>query len=275
MRNAHRWAIALGIAAVAVVAVPIGIVAEFAITQSVGRTTVVTESDGQERTVYWREYPGVSGLSIEETLNGPTAEDAYAAGESMVADMRDALTAEFGLEWAPDPFDDGTFDPFHENTQNWFGGESLLTLINAPTSQSTSIPTSWSDKQQVIEIMGEVAATYGFGVPVLDHERDASLTDEDRIEQFGGATPDTQILTSGVIEGPTGQWLFFTLMDLSLDADGQFAERVAPSVGSGWQRNTITLSYGANALLPEGNRAEFERRAQPFIGVPPPEPLET
>ena len=131
-----------GIAAVAIVAVPVGNVADLAITQSAGRTTVVTDSDVRERALYRREYPGVSGLSIEETLEGPSAEEACAAGESMVAEMRDALTAEFGLEWAPDAFADGTFDPFHENRQNWFGGESRLTLINAATSGSTAFSQS-------------------------------------------------------------------------------------------------------------------------------------
>ena len=136
------------------------------------------------------------------------------------------------------------------------------------------MPTSWADKQRVIEIIGDVASDFGFGAPVLDHER-SDWTEEDRTFGLGGSTPETQVVVSGGIEGPLGQWLWFTLQDLSKDTDGRFAEELAPSIEQGWEANTVTISYGANALLPEQLRDEFERRLEPFRGLTPPPPLET
>ena len=38
--------------------------------------------------------------------------------------------------------------------------------------------------------------------------------------------------------------------------------------------NSINISFGASGLLPSGDRAEFERRAAPFAGLPQPDALE-
>ncbi len=258
-----------------VVAMPTVVIADHLITQSIGRTTTVTDADGRDRTIYWREYPGVSGLEAEDVLDGPSVDEAYTMGSAMVAEMREALTQEFGLAWAPDPNRGDGNGPFFDRIPNGFGGESLLTTINTPTSQSTSIPSSWADKQRVIEIIGEVAAQYGFGPVVLDYERDAPLSDKELISSWGGSTPETMVTISGSLDGPTGQWLWFTLQDLSKDTDGTFAERLGPATENGWELNSVNLFYGANALLPDEHRAEFVRRLAPFEGLAPPSPLES
>lgn len=275
----NPWKVIAIVAAIGVVGsvltVPAVVVAEHLITQSIGRTTTVTDADGRERTIYWREYPGVAGLDGDDVLDGPSVDEAYTTGTAMVVEMREALTQEFGLTWAPDPNQGDGNGPFFDRIPNVFGGESLLTTINAPTSQSTSIPSSWTDKQRVIEIIGEVAARYGFGPVVLDYERDAPLSDEELIGSWGGSTLETMVTISGSIDGPTGQWLWFSLNDLSKDTDGTFAERLGPATENGWEPNSVNLFYGANALLPDEHRAEFERRIAPFEGLTPPPPLET
>lgn len=275
-RSRLLWiAAAVVTVAIGVLAVPIVVVADHVITQGVGRTTVTTDPDGIERTVYWREYPGVAGLDADDLLDGPSVEEGYATGTAMVAEIRAALTTEFGLEWAPDPSEGNDDGPFFERVENGFGGESLLTTINAPGSQSTSVPRSWADKKRIIEIIGEVTAAYGFSDPVLDHDRDTTSTEEDRVRDLGGATPETQVIVSGVVEGPTGQWLFFDLRDLSNDLDGRFAEQLGSTIEYGWEPNTVSFAYGANALLPDEHRDEFERRVQPFRGLTPPPALES
>lgn len=276
MTRASRGWIAVSIVVViGMLAVPTVVIADHLITQSTGRTTTVTEPDGSERTVYWREYPGVAGLDAEEVLDGPSVDEGYAAGTAMVAAIRSALTAEFGLEWAPDPTEDDGNGPFFERVANSFGGESLLTTINAPSSQSTSVPFSWAAKKRVIEIISEVTATYGFSAPVLDHERDTSSSEENRIRDGAGSTPETHAFVSGVVEGPTGQWLFFHLQDLSKGVDGRLTENQETATTNRWEPNTVSFAYGANALLPDEHRDEFERRLQPFRGLTPPPALES
>lgn len=260
----RRWWIAITVVAALVVAVPVGFVASLAVRNAIGVVTV----DGN-RTLYWREFPGVAGIDAGAVLAGPTVGQAYRDGEAMVAEMRAAITAEFGMHWRGDPAGD-KFEPFHPAVENGFGGRSMLTRINAPTSQSTSVPSSWEDKQRVIEIIGDIAAAHGYSAPVLDHEREY-LTDEDRERDFGGDTPAEQVFVSGIVEGPVGQWIFFAMQDPSLDVDGRFEERLS---NGDWERASVTLSYGANALMQEGDRDEFERRLEPFLGVPQPAPLE-
>lgn len=228
-----RLAIAIAvIAAAAVVALPTYAVADYMLTQGIGATTKVIEPDGSERTVYWREYPGVASLDADDVLDGPSVDEAYATATTMLGEMRSALTDEFALQWVPDPNEGDGNGPFFDGIENRFGGQSLLTTINSPTSQSTSVPTSWAEKQRAIEIIGDIAANYGFGAPVLDYARDTSATEDELIRDWGGATPETMVIVSGSLEGPTGQWLSFSLQDLSKDVDGRIAERIAPASDS-------------------------------------------
>lgn len=274
-RRRRWWLIGLATVAVFVVSVLVLEVSQFGITQSIGRVTEVTDPDGFKRTVHWREYPGIAGIDSRDVLDGPTLEEGYAGGTAMVADIEGALTAEFGMGWTNDRAGEAGFDPFHRRVQNWFGGESMLTLINAPSSVSTTGPTSWTDKQRATEIIAEVTARHGYSAPVLGGGGPQNATDEDLVRDFGGTTPETQVIVSGNVAGPTGQWLSFAFMDLTKDVDGRFAERLGSAVDSTTGPSWITLSYGANGLLPEADREEFERRLEPFAELTQPPPLET
>ncbi len=64
---------------------------------------VVTDAEERERTVYWRDYPGIAGVDPHKILQGPTPGEGLAAGKAMIAEVRAALTAELQLEWAPPP----------------------------------------------------------------------------------------------------------------------------------------------------------------------------
>jgi hypothetical protein len=124
-----------------------------------------------------------------------------------------------------------------------------------------------------LEIIAEVAARHGYGSLTLDH--DASyMTDADLVEAYGAATPEQSVIVSGSLEAETGQWLWFTISDLSLDHDGRFTAQAEDSKEYGWQPGSISFLYGANALLPAADRADFVRRLAPFSGLPHPEPLE-
>ena len=203
----------------------------------------------------------------------PHPEEGLAAGQDMIAEVRTALAAELGLAWAPPPGGLDDFDPFVHRVQNYFGGESLLTVVNARPSQSTSVPRDWADKQRALEIVGTVIARHGYSAPVIDtFDR---WTDEQHMRDLGGLTPETQVIVSGMAQGLAGQWLSFTFQDLSKDTAGQFDERLTQPSGSGWQLNTISLSYGANGLLRDADREEFTERLGPFASLTPPAPLDT
>jgi hypothetical protein len=222
--------------------------------------------------VYWRGYPGVAGIDSQQVLEGPTPQQAYDAGQTMIAEIKAALSEEFQLEWAP-VVDAGGRSPFHRPIENHYGGESLLTNVNGPESQSTTVPQTWEAKQRAISVIGDVTRRYSFEAPAIDGLENWSA--EDRIRDLGGLTPDKQVIVSGVALGRAGQWLSFRFQDLSKDTNGTFKERLRPPEGSQWQMNTLALSYGANGLLAAEDRNEFESRIEPFRGLIPPEPLES
>ncbi|MDR7082284.1 hypothetical protein J2X01_001572 [Arthrobacter ginsengisoli] len=269
----RRWTAAIFIIAGALVGIPAVAAGNNMFSQAVGRVTVVTDADGRERTVYWHDYPGIADVDPQKILQGPTPEEGLAAGQDMIAEVRAALTAQLQLEWAPTPDGQEVFDPFVHQIQNYFGGESLLTAMNALPSQSTSVPRAWADKQRTLAIIGTVIARHGYSAPVIDTFD--QWTDEQRTSDLGGKTPETQVIVSGMAQGPAGQWLSFTFQDLAKDATGRLEERLTRPTESGWQLDTLRLSYGANGLLPDAYREEFKERLEPFAGQTPPAPLAT
>jgi hypothetical protein len=195
------------------------------------------------------------------------------SGPCTGAIIRAELATELELEWASEPAGQDDVDPFHERTQNYFGGESLLTVINAPPSQTTSVPATWEGKQRALDIIGGVLGRHGYSAPVLDPYD--LWTDEDRVRELGGATPETQVIVSGSARGPAGQWLSFMFQDLSKDTGGRVEERLRLSPGPGGQLDTLRISYGANGLLHVSDREEFKNRLKPFAGLAPPPPLDS
>lgn len=229
--------------------------------------TTVAGADGEEVELRWAEHPGRAGATDADVLEGPSLEEGLVEGRALVAELQEALTARSGLTWtAPPAVLDG--DDVAFPTDNGWGGPSLLRLVNLPTEQTTSVPEAWADKQEAIAVIGEVTARHGWSEPVLSEDL-WPQSREDRVESSGGATYPEQVLVSGMVEGPHGQWLAFDFQDLSKDdAAGTFAERHAgeAEAEAGWEPNSLTLSYGASGLLPDAERAEFERRAAPFAG---------
>lgn len=236
-----------------------------------GVVTLVDTADG-EREVFWRDYPGIPGLEPAQVLAGPSLEQGEAAGRAVMAEIEAALTAELGLEWAPPATPNG--DEVAFPTENRYGGMSMLSTLNINSRQSTTVPTTWAEKERVLAIIAEVAVRYGYDGLTLDHDADW-MSDAELVEAYGATTPEESVTVSGWLKGTTGQWLWFTITDLTLDHDGRFSAEAEETNQYGWQPSSISLLYGANGLLSEGDQAEFERRLAPYAGLARPEPLES
>jgi hypothetical protein len=261
-------AIAIGTGAL-VVGAPVAAFAVLLAADARGIVTVEKTADG-EREVFWRDYPGIPELDPAEVLAGPTLEEGEAAGRAMLTEIEDELTAELGLQWAPAPTPNGEDVAFP--AQNYYGGTSMLRILNVQSRQATSVPATWEEKERALDIIEAVASRHGFTDFRLDHDAEW-MTEEDAIHSHGALTPEESVIVSGGLTGPTGQWLWFTIQDMSLDHDGRFAEEFEGPQEYGWLPNSISFTYGANGLLPAADRAEFERRLAPYVGLERPEPL--
>lgn len=257
------------VAGVVVVGAPVAAIAMMITSNARGVVTVEATEDG-DREVFWRDYPGIPELEPEDVLDGPSLEEGEAAGRALLQEIETALAAEFGLEWAAPPTGNGEQVAFP--AQNYYGGPSMLNTLNVSGRQSTTVPTNWAEKQRVLEIVTEVAARHGYSDLTLDHDA-GYLSAEDLVESYGSADPAEMVVLAATLQGPTGQWLMFTLQDLSLDRDGRFTKQAEESEEYGSLPNSMSLLYGANGLLPDADRAEFERRLAPYIGLDRPEPL--
>lgn len=254
------------------IAVPAAGIIAWATSLSVGKTTVVEAADGTKRTIHWRDYPGTADLDSQEVLDGPTPEQGLATGEKMIAEIEEALAKEFKLQWTtmPLPAQDG---PFYTPVANAYGGHSLLTTVNGPDHRSNSVPTSWTDKKRAITIIDTVSRKYGYAS--LHVESPEGWTPADLQESKDGSTLPEQVFLSGMASGSAGQWLSFGIQDLSKDVDGSYAKKNR-AVGDQQEPSSwISMSYGANGLLPAQHREEFKSRLEPFIGLTAPEPFES
>jgi hypothetical protein len=235
--------------------------------------TTVVRADGTEERLRWREHPGHAGWDAAEASTAPPLEDAIATQESMVGLITEQLHARFGMSWAVGP-DPAQRQSITFETENGWGGPSMLRGVNLPTWQSDAVPGTWTAKQEAMGIISEVLTAHGWSEPYLDQERWPE-DPEDLIEMYGGAGPQDQVLVTGGAEGPGSQWLSFAFQDMSRDdPDGTFAKRNEGAAAYGWEQDSITISFGASGLLPAGDRAEYERRVAPFAGLPQPAALE-
>lgn len=256
-------------AAGVLVAVPVVAVTSMVSESVRGVVTIVDTADGQ-REVHWKDYPGVPELDPQQILANPSLEEGERGGRQMMREIEETLTAQLGFGWdmAPTPNGDDVAFP----AQNYYGGASMLSTLNVNGRQSTTVPRTWEDKQHVLNIIAEVTARHGYGDLTLDVEN-TDTSEKDRIYSYGGATPEEAALLTGTVKGPAGQWLTFSITDLSRDRDGRFTEQAKDSTEYGWLPESITFMYGANALLSVSDRAEFEERLEPYAGLARPEPL--
>lgn len=221
--------------------------------------TDVTDSDGTHRTLNWIDYPGDAAIDPDQVLAGPSAELASENGKAMISAITSRISSEFNYRWSTS----GTVSATRESSQNGYGGKSILKALNSPTSNSFGTPKLWAEKQRVIAIIAQVTERYHFSAPVLEKNPRLESPKDIRLER-GGLTPQTQVYVFGSVSGPAGQWLSFGFSDLSKDGTGRLA---AEAQAAGWQTNTISLQFGANALLPNRDRAKFISALKPFAGV--------
>ena len=222
-------------------------------------TTTFVDATGAEVTVDWADYPGSPGLDANDVLSAPPKERIGQVESALIAEIEQALTAEFDLDWRTAR--EGQWFPYGGNG---YGGESAYVVYNSPDYVSDTVPRGSDDWRRVVEIVSEVTESRGLGPVELDHER----TDADAdylLDRFGTTEPDDYWQWTGAGHG-TSQWLSIALTDVSRDDSGEAAKEWDDS---GLPAQSISVSYGATTL-PAGDRADFERRLAPFDGLEQP-----
>lgn len=211
----------------------------------------------------WSEYPGVGGTPMVDILDDDSIEQVQVRFDEVAAEIRDAVTAEFGLDWAVRGDEE-----FRERT-NRYGGTSMLLQYRSPAWQTTGTLRDLDDKQRLLEIVAPIIAEHGFGEARL-----ANTMGPDAVPEFGDFVLEDQgrwVLTASPPQLTRGQ-LLVTILDLSRDRTGALAAASAEDAAErGYAREYVSVMFVGDLMLHEADRAEFERRAIRYEGhIAPP-----
>jgi hypothetical protein len=206
----------------------------------------------------WSRFPGVPQFSTDQILANQTIEELSPRVDAAMADIREAITAEFGFDWVAK----GTDVVARES--NRFRGTSMLNTYDSVTWQTKQTLRSKADKNRALAIVTAIMKRHGFGSPAL-----LNIPGPDGMQDFGEFTLEDQ--GRWVLAGPPPEVsrgsLQFTILDLDHDRTGLLrAESDAAVASLGWEPEYLSIAYHGDFMLSEADRAEFERRAEIYRG---------
>ncbi|GAA3593817.1 hypothetical protein GCM10022198_17140 [Klugiella xanthotipulae] len=213
---------------------------------------------------FWEAYPGIKDVDPQVILDQPSLEDTRDNVDAMMAEIRTALTDEFGFKWAT---------PVPESltpARNGYGGEAMLVDYNAEEWYTTSTVTSMTDKKRVMSIVSGVLVKNGMWTPSAINEPSAGIEDDYLTKFFGSADPATQVewsWYSAYLDGEPGDF-WAGIIDLSKDTTGDFAAKQDALVAQyGTPREGITLTFRGKGLLSDQIRGSFIQAMAPYGGA--------
>ncbi|WP_228498510.1 hypothetical protein [Plantibacter sp. VKM Ac-2876] len=224
-------------------------------------------SGDEEHDPIWDTYPGSAYVDAKETLDGPSYEDFVGTSDEMLAEIRTALTAEFGFDWVERQPAETEVD------QNGYGGDSMLFEYTAPVWQTTTTVRTFEEKSRVVELIRQVLLRYG--IANLDMQNAPSSWREpgELTERYGGETLDTQALWDlHTYNAITGAGDFRTsIVDLTLDSAGTVAKDREFDVDYyDMAAEGIELHLDSYALLKEADRADYLEALKPYADLDKP-----
>lgn len=230
-------------------------------------TTTYTDTQGQQITVDWVDYPADAGVDGEVLLGRADQTGLEPEARELVGDLRAAITDASGLAMASTEAEREWF-----KSENWFpsggngyGGESLLITLNCCDLTTNAAPgrAQW---QSVLDAASEVTVAAGLGPLVLEQDSPAMRADpewsQSYLDQYcnleGG---ECWVWRASVYDGV--QWVSFTIENVALDPTG-----VAATEAEKFDRplDSIMFSYGATVVR-SGKSDEYARAIQPFLGL--------
>ena len=206
----------------------------------------------------WSQYPGVPQTSTDQVLKNETVEELSLRVDKAMAEVREAITAEFGFTWTPKGDDVVAYEP------NRFHGTSLLNTYDSVTWQTSQTLRTVADKERAVKIVSAVMARNGFGTPALQNR-----PGPDAVYEFGGYTLEDQgrWLVQGQPPEVSRGNLEFVILDLRHDRTKVLTNTSDAAVANlGWEPEYLSISYHGDFMLKEADRAEFARRAAIYAG---------
>ncbi|GAA3669556.1 hypothetical protein [Microbacterium marinilacus] len=210
----------------------------------------------------YESYPGIAGEDASTALARPSLEEVRELSDALSAEIREALSDEYGLTWTEAPGEDVRPE------RNGHGGESMLVRYMSPT-WSTNEPVSGTAlKTPVMRSIEDVLARSGWWAMWSFNDPASGLDPSILEDLYGGDDIDEQVAWEWYTSDPSNEIVVYaTITDLSRDTTGEWrADREADSRRTGEPLEGLQIRFYAERLLSEADRDEFERRMAEFDG---------
>ncbi|MFY9712777.1 MAG: hypothetical protein WAK00_04830 [Microbacterium sp.] len=207
-------------------------------------------------------YPGIKDTDPSETLGQASLEEVRAASESLLADIRERLSDEFGYTWVQA----GSEDLRPE--RNGYGGESMLVEFTSPAWATTEPIQDYGEKLDVMAAVDEVVTEHGLWELYSFNDPSSGLDSSMIAKLYGSDDPRTQHTWEYYTEDfPEPLRFYANVYDLSNDPTGDFLKtREAQNARTGEPLEGLQLAVLASRLLSEADRAEFEKKLGEYPG---------
>lgn len=217
-------------------------------TSAVGSYTQATSESDR----FWQSYPGIKGVDPASVLAQPSLEEVRAKANTVLADMRAALTSRYGTTWFSTP-------ELVKPERNGYGGESMLQSLTSEAWFSNEPVQQVSTKYAVMDVLDQVAADHGLSELRSINDPSYGLSADTLTKMFGSDDPDTQVQWEWyAYDWDSGAIYYIDLIDLSRDSSGEFTKaRDAMHAQTGEPREGIQLLVYASQLLSDADEDAF------------------
>ena len=265
LRPEPRQPVAASRRPLGIVGIAVGIVSMVAVAGGVAYNAF--ESTDSSDSVYseeWQNFPGVSWSDPNIALEQPSYEEVVAAADRLLAEYRDATTAEFGLVWTQ------RYEERSGLESNGFDGDSMLYYYETGTWQGQVQLDDPSARERIYAIFSELSVAFGGDSDRTMLSNEFSLDDAVAArEEFGAETLSDQARWSFSNEfaALAGGYVVSDVMDRSIPTDDSFTGDYRFSYDGSSDTLYVVVEGHAGLLLKEGDRAAYEAALEPYDGV--------
>ncbi|WP_407358891.1 hypothetical protein LTA6_001130 [Microbacterium sp. LTA6] len=207
-------------------------------------------------------YPGIKDTDPGDILGQSSLEEVRAASESLLTDIRERLSEEFGYTWV----EAGAEDLRPE--RNGYGGESMLVEFTSPGWATNEPIQDYDEKLEVMAVINEVVTAHGLWELYSFNDPSSGLEASMLAKLYGTDDPRTQHTWEYYTENyPEPLRFYANVYDLSNDSTGDFLKtREAQNTRTGEPLEGLQIAVLASQLLSESDRAEFEKKLGEYPG---------
>jgi hypothetical protein len=207
-------------------------------------------------------YPGIKGQDPQDALDQPSLEEVRADAESLFAEIRERVTAEFGYDWVQ------VGDEDLRPERNGYGGESMLIEYTSTGWATTEPIQDYQRKLAVMGVVDDVVAEHGLYSLYAFNDPTVSGIDPSMIAKlYGSDDPRTQHTWEWYTEDYPDPLRFYAdIYDLSNGDDGFRSAREAQNARTGEPLEGLQIVVLASAVLSEADREEFQEKLKDYPG---------